>query len=386
MRNLWKVGALSAVFGAVLSVGGCSDFDAAYENCQGEGRCGPQASGDGGPDAGDAGDGGDAGDAGYDCIPTAGPDYPDELGVDTDCDGVDGDPALAYFVDPAGEDTGDNRGTRDTPLKTLTRALQLVQQSDGGRRNVYLAVGTYAESAPLEVTVPVSIHGGYTHTGNNWLRPTQEPSVLQTGPYAVTVAGVTDGGVLLDRLHVMSTTAATPGTPSVALRAINSQEVRLRHSILEAGRGANGSEGGPGNRGGAGHQGLAGIDGLSTNDPIGGDGGSAACAAPFVGGPGGTGGTANIGGLGTNGRPTSDGGVGGAKGASAALSCEGGSDGGSCTCTGGEGGGGGKGPNGFPGTPGDGGVGMGEVLLEGSWQASAMHTGALGLTGSNGGG
>ncbi|RKH75039.1 DUF1565 domain-containing protein, partial [Corallococcus sp. AB045] len=379
MRNLWKVGALSAVFGAVLSVGGCSDFQAAYENCQGEGRCGPQANGDGGTDAGDAGD------AGYDCIPTAGPDYPDELGVDTDCDGVDGDPALGYFVDPAGEDTGDNRGTRDAPLKTLSRALQLVQQSDGGRSNVYLALGTYAETTPVEVTAPVSIHGGYTHTGNNWLRPTQEPSVIQSGPYAVTVVGVTDGGVFLDRLHVISTTVATPGHPSVALRAINTQEVRLRHSILEAGRGANGSEGRPGDRGGTGFQGLAGIDGLATNNPVGGDGGSAACTPSFAGGPGGTGGTANSGGLGTNGRPITDGGVGGAKGASTQLSCDVGDDGGSCTCSNSEGGRGGKGPNGFPGMPGDGGVGMGEVLPEGNWQVSAAQAGALGLTGSNGG-
>ncbi|RKI43631.1 DUF1565 domain-containing protein, partial [Corallococcus sp. AB049A] len=381
MRNLWKVGALSAVFGAVLGMGGCQDFDAAYEECQDAGRCDVKDGGGGGDGGSDAGD---AGDAGYDCVPSSGPDFPDELGKDTDCDGVDGDPALGFFVDPlSGSDDVGTQGTRDAPLKTVSRALQLVGQSDGGKSLVYLATGTYSEPTPLEVTVPVSLHGGYEHSGTNWLRPKSEASsVLVGAPYAVTVRNVIKGPVLFDRIHIRSTTLGTSGAPSVALRAVNVQELRLRDSIVEAGRGANGTDGPAGDAGVAGGQGFPGDDGTLTNSPEGGDGGIASCEGAFEGGRGGGGGILNSGGLGATGTPDVDGGTGGTRGAVGTVdACVNNR----CNCEAGDGGTGSRGPDGHEGTPGmDGGAGPGLMRPEAVWQD--QQTGASGRNGGNGGG
>src|SRR5262245_5257060 len=50
------------------------------------------------------------------------PDEPDEMFLDTDCDGVDGKAAEALFVTPNGVDA--DKGTPEKPMKTLQAALQ----------------------------------------------------------------------------------------------------------------------------------------------------------------------------------------------------------------------------------------------------------------------
>jgi hypothetical protein len=82
-------------------------------------------------------------------------DVPDVGLVDSNCDGIDGDAADAVFVSPAGDDA--NPGTMSLPLRTLGAA---VTAAGGQRKDVYAAIGTYAEE--LRVVSGVSVYGGYS--------------------------------------------------------------------------------------------------------------------------------------------------------------------------------------------------------------------------------
>ncbi|RKG92884.1 DUF1565 domain-containing protein, partial [Corallococcus carmarthensis] len=324
MRNLWKVGALSAVFGAVLSVGGCSDFEAAYEDCKGEGRCGPQANEDGGSDAGDAGsDAGDGGDGGDNTPPPCGDggvDYPDLTGFDNDCDGIDGVADAGYFVDPVGGRDDGYDGTREKPFQTLTRALREIRDGGTGRSIVYLGTGTYNEPAPV-VDLPVSLYGGYTWRGNGnayWdrFKDGGGSTVFDGGTLAFTVRDVTDAGVLLEGLTIASADALTAGESSIALRVIRGSAVQLRRVIIEAGRGAPGENGAPGNPGPQGGAGLDGGSAVTFGSGRRGDGGSSICSTgdAGLGGIGGTGNNFQQGFDGGDGFPNTPGGAGGAAG------------------------------------------------------------------------
>ncbi|WP_199753680.1 hypothetical protein [Corallococcus sp. AB018] len=383
MRNLWKVGALGAVFGAVLSVGGCSDFDAAYENCQGEGRCGPQASGDGGPDAGDAGDGGDVtpppcGDGGV--------DYPDLTGFDNDCDGIDGVADAGYFVHPTdGRDDG-NDGTRERPFQTLARALREIRDGGTGRNIVYLGTGTYNEPAPV-VDVPVSLYGGYTWRGNQFWDRFKDgggTTFFDGGTIPFTVRDVAGADVLLEGLTIASADALNAGEPSIALRVIGSQNVVLRKVFVAAGNGAPGSAG---TNGGVGLDGGAGNTGSDSSSSIsvGGNGGASSCEATRVGGQGGGNLPTQPGDMGADGGPNGGGGRGGDGGAQALVTDAGCNDF-ECTCNAPGGAAGIAGAKGGNGSAGPGGTGDG-AIAGGMWVAGASgQDGQPGKPGTGGGG
>ncbi|NOK15224.1 hypothetical protein, partial [Corallococcus exercitus] len=385
MRNLWKVGALSAVFGAVLGMGGCSDFEAAYEGCQDAGRCGPQASGDGGSDAGDSGV--DAGDLTPPECGDGGTDYPDLMGFDQDCDGIDGNADAGYFVDPV-DGLDENNGSRRLPFRTLARALQEIRTSGSGRTIVYLGTGTYNEPAPV-VDIPVSLHGGYTWRKNGnpyWdrFKDGGEPTRFSSGPLGFFVHDITalDAGVLLDAVHVASADATNDGEASIALRVRNTRELILRDAVLESGRGATGAAGDEGSRGLDGGNGAKGLN-WDAGNPTGGGGGTAQCTDGYAGGIGGRGGGNGNGNPGSPGKPLSAGG--GAAGVGGSL--DGGCSGNTCTCTGGDGGVGASGNAGAAGTDGDPGKGSGRILADTTWEAGQQGGDGLpGAPGQGGGG
>ncbi|RKG73147.1 DUF1565 domain-containing protein, partial [Corallococcus sp. CA049B] len=387
MRNLWKVGALGAVFGAVLSAGGCSNFDAAFENCQGEGRCGPQATGDGGSDAGDAGDAGDTtpppcGDGGV--------DYPDLTGFDNDCDGIDGVADAGYFVDPAdGQD--DNNGTREKPFKTLDRALREIRDGGTGRNIVYLGTGTYNESAPV-VDVPVSLYGGYTWRKNGnpyWDRFLDGGTTTRfnggTQAFLVRDVSTQDERVVLDSFHIKSLDATEAGQPSIALRALNVRELSLHDMVLESGRGAPGVSGQPGNPGLDGGNGGPGPN-ADAGVFIGGSDGKPQCGDGFLGGFGGVGSSNGDGSPGSPGQPNTTGGTAGLFAVidTTCLNRV-------CRCDAGDGGVGSNGLMGDSGAEGRPGEGMGrirvaDVLWEPDQQGGTGETGLPGHGGGGGGG
>ncbi|QAT82254.1 putative lipoprotein [Corallococcus coralloides] len=388
MRNLWKVGALGAVFGAVLSVGGCSNFDAAFENCESEGRCGPQATGDGGTDAGDGGDGGDTtpppcGDGGV--------DYPDLTGFDNDCDGIDGVADAGYFVDPTGGKDDGNDGTRERPFQTLDRALREIRDGGTGRNIVYLGTGTYNEQAPV-VDMPVSLYGGYTWRGNQYWDRFKDgggATFFDGGTHAFTVTDVTDAGVLLDSIHIASADAPDAGAPSIALRAHHTADLRIHNTILEAGRGGAGEEG---PQGGTGAQGAMGEGGGAAQGAISGSrgaGGISNCAVNDAGVGGAGGGCRNfeagnpglLGAPGVLGGSSTPGGNGGDAGIRIETSSN------IFQCVGAPGLDGGDGINGTVGQAGAAGKGSGTLVLDaGTWQRTADQQAGSGFQGKMGAG
>ncbi|MFP2902077.1 hypothetical protein [Corallococcus sp. 4LFB] len=377
MRNLWKVGALSAVFGAVLGMGGCSDFEAAYEGCQDAGRCGPQANGDGGTDGGE--------DAGYDCepVPNSGPDLPDDEGRDTDCDGVDGVADAGYFVDSlTGSDTAD--GSQEHPFSTLGRALEAIQTAPSGRTTIYLARGTYSADTTEVVGLPVSIHGGYSRRGTSkaWDRYVDGGTLIAGGTVAFTVRDVTSDRVLLDGLHIASSDALQFSGASIGLRVIHTTDLQLHNTVVEAGRGGPGEAGAVGNGGAAG---APGTDGGSAKGSTAGDqgpGGVPSCSVngSGVGGTGANGVGRDFGDTGGTGEPDTAGGLGGGDGGPVLSN-------GVYTCTGGQGADGGIGNPGMDGLLGDAGTGMGLLNPDaGLWEPQALQRGASGTPGRIGAG
>lgn len=384
MRNIWKVGALGAVFGAVLSVGGCNDFDTAYEKCVSEGRCAPDAG------VADAGDGGDAGqvDPEPTCTPASDMDEPDPEGRDLNCDGVDGMASAGYFVDPERGDDG-NDGSALLPLKTLTTAIERIRtDADGsGRKSVYLGVGTYNES-PIVVTTPVSLHGGYqwvTPGFRYWSRfQTSVPTFIDGGTLAVTVSDVTNASVLLDTLHIVSANAANFSEPSIALRVLNSGNVMLQQMVVVAGNGGPGRDGSDGDAGTAGGNGSPGVDSNGSNAG-GGAGGASGCDAQRVGGKGGKGLPTAAGESGDDGGPSAGGGRGGDGGPKTTVT-DAGCNEFVCTCDALAGAAGLAGANGGGGTAGKAGTGDGS-LSAGLWVAGTpAEKGTPGKPGTAGGG
>ncbi|WP_338275254.1 hypothetical protein [Corallococcus caeni] len=379
MRNLWKVGALSAVFGAVLGMGGCSDFQAAYEGCQDAGRCGPQASGDGGSDAGDAGDGGEVVEPEPACEIVSATDEPDPEALDLNCDGVDGMADAGYFVDPVrGKDSDD--GTQRAPVQTLHKALELIQTAGSGRTHIYLGVGTYNEPETV-VTTPVSLHGGYRWNGPGdryWSRfKTTTPTLVDGGTPAFTVRTATATGVLLDNVQIVAADAIEVGGPSIALRVLEQANVRLQDVQVEAGLGGPGRPGEAAGTAASGTDGGAGKNG-GVNTRVGGEGGGATCVgmSAYKGGPGGSGYERKGGDPGDAGEPDTRGGDGGPQTANTCSPTAM-----YCTCNSADGLAGVRGADGDAGSDADGGSGPGE-LRDGSWRAN--QTGANGQPGHSG--
>jgi hypothetical protein len=199
---------------AVLATTGCYDFKEAFEDCVDAGRCDPAKC-----DANNV-------------------DVPDEFSFDANCDGIDGDPNNAFFVDPAVGNDSLGAGTREVPFKSLSFALQ---QAAGTGKALYLAQGTYPEPA-LRMNTPTSLYGDYTGVDGGWTRGRGYGTHIQGSRIGLTVSGV-DAGLVLERLTIMSADAVEAGTPSIGVRVLDSSGVRLRYVRVQAGAGANGVAG-----------------------------------------------------------------------------------------------------------------------------------------------
>lgn len=233
-------------------------------------------------------------------------DLPDDAGLDSNCDGIDGDRANAVFV---GADCGCSLagpGTEARPYCQINRALQL------STKTVFF-VATGPQFGGVITRTGVSIYGGY-NCKNDWTRETRRPTdadasshldqittvKLAQAPYAFALGfdfsqGPAANPVLLDSLAIEGPSVG-PGQASTGLLIIGgptAREVTLHASVIR---------GGPG---GAGEPGIAGWLRACTTDvsepstvsgtcqPRGADGigGVAAESAPGrTGAPGGAGG------------------------------------------------------------------------------------------------
>ena len=156
-----------------------------YRVCDATVDCGdaPDASleDDGGipPPADGGGDGG--------CVPDGQVDALDLMGLDTDCDGVDGVMTRQLYVDKdRGDDTKAVPGNPSQPWASIGRALTFAADA-GGYDAVLVKSGAYDE-LDVEWAANVDIWGGRSGTGT-WA-PTPSMSNLRGGRVALFIRGV----------------------------------------------------------------------------------------------------------------------------------------------------------------------------------------------------
>ncbi|MBK9517244.1 MAG: putative metal-binding motif-containing protein [Anaeromyxobacter sp.] len=317
------------------------------------------------------------------------PETPDASYADENCDGLDGDLALAVFVSAAGTDGGPC--TMAAPCATLPYALAAAAAA--GRPHVYLQAGSYVGN--VELRDGVSIFGGYAV---DWSRgPGNQVSLIGGGAgaggeyVAVRASGVT---ATLADLRVVAPNASGQdalgrGRSSHGVYA-SSSTVTLRRVFVLQGAGANGLAGRsgtpasgtpalPGDVGAPSESSVAVCD--ATTRGAGGAGGIGSCGGVVTsGGAGGGGGTmdtscaipndlaARPGDAGVDGLGPVGGGFGGPAGP---------------VCTNGSSGQ--PGANGLAGAGGAG-AGGGGLLVGGFWYGQSGGAGAPGGPGHGGGG
>lgn len=261
------------------------------------------------------------------CVPTPGPDLPDDSFTDSNCDGIDGDASQALFVAIDGQDT--NPGTSGSPLQTVQAALARALPS--GKNQVYVSAGIY--SAPVVLMNGVSIYGGYSRAAG-WARSATNIATLENGGVSeagndvIAVRGTDiSSSTVLDRLTIRAGSMTGPAAPSrsfYGLHCTRCTGVALKNSVVVAGAGGDGTLGADGARGGDGGPGLLGGRGQpdGTTPGQGGAEGSPACGR--AGGRGGNGGgRAGAGQNGHLGVGGTLGGVGGAAGSPGAKGADG---------------------------------------------------------------
>jgi len=86
-------------------------------------------------------------------------DLPDSDYIDSNCDGMDGNPLLAIWVSADEGNDAAGLGTIDNPVKSIKRGMELAALKTASERHVYVVLGKYAED--LHVTGGVNIYGGY---------------------------------------------------------------------------------------------------------------------------------------------------------------------------------------------------------------------------------
>jgi hypothetical protein len=202
-------------------------------------------------------------DNGCECLPVAGEDLAGD-GVDSNCDGIDGDLNGAIFVAKNGDDNAP--GSRDEPMLTISAAL--ARAFTTGKRDVYVATGVYSESVVL--IEGIGLFGGYASDFFRRDTVTFETAIIgqdptSAAPGAVTAVGAGAAGApeatILDGFTVFGANAANvAGANSYAIYLRNvGPQVQVRKNRIFGGAGGNGIAGSPGVDGGDGPSGAAGL-------------------------------------------------------------------------------------------------------------------------------
>ena len=212
-------------------------------------------------------------------------DLPDAAYADTNCDGQDGDRALAVFVDALGGSDG-GAGTHEDPLQTIGAGL--ARAASDGLAQVYVSVGTYVET--LTLTQAISVYGDFDRA-DGWARAADHVARVEGGVVGLTCQGVV-GDFSLNGLTVVSADNLTAGGSSIGMWVDGCSGLTLSGVVIESGDGGDGAEGGSGGGGVAGGNGGNGGFG----------GGHDAAKDPGIGGVSSCGAYGARGGYGANGR------------------------------------------------------------------------------------
>ena len=242
------------------------------------------------------------------CNPTP-DDYPDPLGVDANCDGIDGEKDNGIFVARWGNDA--NSGFWGAPKLTISAGITAAATL--GRRDVYVATGVYKSAVHL--ALDVAVYGGYASDFSDRDFGLFETAILgqQATPgapaalNAIDVANGAPGATVFDGFSVYGADVRTLGESSFAVWVADSDaSLRITNNQIFAGsggkgrRGTDGQDGANATAGGAGLQAidvvafynLAGTSNLTCRNNLhtraGGVGGVQTCgAATTSGGSGG---------------------------------------------------------------------------------------------------
>ena len=205
----------------------------------------------------------------YACTKVAGPDLPDVLFKDSDCDGFDGEPANGIFVsDTDGDDL--NAGTMASPVLSIQRGVDLAVAN--GLRDVYVAKPFSEYVGPVNLTNVRGkiIAGGYAVASPRWSRAaTNGTTVVGGNPSLVMNAS---HGTVVQYISFRAADATGVdgygnGRSSYGATVINTADAGFQHVTIQAGNGAPGVVGSTGSS--LGPQGLAsngGPGGLAVED------------------------------------------------------------------------------------------------------------------------
>ena len=195
----------------------------------------------------------------YSAINPGADDLPDLLGVDQNCDGLDGNKERAVFVSSTGgSDT--YPGTMEKPKKTIQAAIESAFGSSY-KDSVLVATGTYTGSVKLRTGV--HLWGGY-EAAQGWSVNMTKKSLIAGGPTAV------EGFKLISqtsigRLSITAANAASSGQSSIGLFASESPGLSLTGLEIKAGKGAKGASGADGTKGMNGKNGANATSGCFTS-------------------------------------------------------------------------------------------------------------------------
>ncbi|TNF35663.1 MAG: hypothetical protein EP329_06025, partial [Deltaproteobacteria bacterium] len=240
---------------------------------------------------------------GCECLPSSSTDYPDALGTDADCDGIDGEIDKGVFVAKTGSDSAS--GELDDPLRTIQAGIAKAVSLN--RRDVYVATGVYVESISLKNGVRV--YGGYSPSFRERDVEVHEAAIIGDVPTAalpgavnvISVGGTASKPTGLDGFTVFGTNNPDDGGSSYAVYMKNAgQYASITRNLVIAGDGGAGTAGNDGANGTGGGNGNAGQraclvgtgtgscpSGASQTSRIGGSGGTNAACSGTGGGKGG---------------------------------------------------------------------------------------------------
>lgn len=298
----------------------------------------------------------------------------DSAGIDSNCDGADGQIASTVFVAAAGGADSGSCGAIGSPCASISQAV--INAAAGSKSVVQASSGTY--SAGFTLTNAITVRGGYaagfaSRSGASTVNGSVTASSTSSGATLSDLTingsgGANATGVLaqastlsLLRVTIDSGTPTGAGSSAYGVRAISGSAVTIVDSTVSSKPGVAGAAGsGAGSAGGAGCNGGGGGNASGPSSP---GGGAGSCGGSGV---------ANSG-YGGNGGNYSGGGQSGGSGGGGASG-----GGGGCGSTFGCGSGAGNGSGGAAGSGGTAGAG-------GTAAASSATALWVGITGSSGG-
>ncbi|AUX27345.1 hypothetical protein SOCEGT47_079330 [Sorangium cellulosum] len=289
--------------------------------------------------------------------------------------GLEATDKCGVFVSSSlGED--ENPGTRKAPVKTIARAIELLDEEPELHPRIHACAEPFPEAVRVRGTL--EIWGGFdckrrwSHHGGG------RNTMIEPGPDEIPLTFEADAAATIFDLEAQSALATEPGGSSIAAIVLEGARVTLHRGALIAGDGAPGRDGAPGDpknaSARAGHHGRFGQDACTGDFVPGADEVEAGCAqGGSMGGRGGDG-TIDHGGPGGDGELTplpNPGGFGlGGQGATSTDGCLAGQ----------------TGADGLDGAHGLGGRGLGTFDTQGLYLGVNGGDGGDGLPGQGGGG